>query len=147
MMKGYYNNPELTRTVIRNGWYYTGDIGFLDEQGYLHLVTRKKDMIISGGENVYPQEIAACIQGMGDEIADVAVIGTPDPYLGESAVAAVVLQEGGRITEKEIIDCCREKLGRYFKPRRVCFLPALPRGENGKIMREDLLPLLMEENS
>jgi acyl-CoA synthetase (AMP-forming)/AMP-acid ligase II len=147
MMKGYYNNPGLTQAVIRDGWYCTGDIGFLDEQGYLHLVSRKRDMIISGGENVYPQEVAACIQSMGNRIADVAVVGIPDPYLGESVVAAVVAKEGEEITSKEIIDYCCDKLGRYVKPRRICFLPALPRNESGKIVKDAVLSLFIEKSS
>ncbi|MDR0434061.1 MAG: AMP-binding protein [Gracilibacteraceae bacterium] len=145
MMKGYYNNPELTQAVVRDGWYYTGDIGFFDERGFLSLVSRKKDMIISGGENIYPQEVAHCIMSMGREIADVAVIGAPDSQLGESVIAAVVLRGERRITEKEIIDHCCRKLGQYVKPRRVFFFNKLPRNESGKIAKNDILSLINQK--
>jgi acyl-CoA synthetase (AMP-forming)/AMP-acid ligase II len=144
LMKGYYNNPELTNAVVREGWYHTGDIGYLDSRGFLYLVSRKQDMIISGGENIYPQEVAACIREMSDAIKDVAVVGIPDAHLGESVAAAVVLKGGATIAASDIADYCSRKLGRYFKPRHICFLPNLPRYENGKISREKVKALFAE---
>lgn len=138
MMKGYYNNPELTAAVIRDGWYHTGDIGYFDERGFLHLMGRKNDMIISGGENIYPKEVADCIRSMGKGIFDVGVIGVPDDAWGELVIAAVVKSPGAEVTAEDITNHCRENLASYKKPHYVCFLDKLPRNESGKIVKEEL---------
>lgn len=138
LFKGYCNNPAETCAKIRNGWYYTGDMGYLDDEGYLYVVDRKDDMIISGGENIYPKEIERCILEMGPEIAHVAVTGIADPEWGGLVAAFIVKAEGANITEKDIDAWCRQKLAHYKCPRRIFFLHELPLNASGKVQKAKL---------
>lgn len=136
-MKGYFNMPNETAEALRDGWYHTGDVAYVDEGGYFYLVDRKVDMIISGGENIYPREIENVLLGM-DGIADVAVIGVPDEKWGESVMALVVAKKGATVTESMVIDFCKERLASYKKPGTVDFMDILPRNPLGKIQKKEL---------
>ena len=137
VMKGYWNNPEATAETLRGGWLHTGDLGYQDPQGYLFITDRKKDMIISGGANIYPREVDEVI-AQHPSVAEVATIGAPDPLWGESVKALVVLREGARATEAEIIEFCRQGLASYKKPKSVEFLPSLPKNAYGKVLKREL---------
>lgn len=137
VMKGYWNRPEATEEAIRNGFFYTGDAGYFDEDGFLFIHDRVKDMIVSGGENVYPAEVENAIFGHPD-IADVAVIGIPDEKWGEAVKAIVVAKEGTNPTAASIIDWARERIAGYKCPKSVDYIEALPRNPSGKILRKDL---------
>ena len=131
-MTGYWNNSIATAAALRDGWYKTGDVGYVDEQGFLFLVDRKKDMIISGGENIYCREVEEAIASHED-VADVAVIGVPDTAWGESVRAIVVTREGGSLTAPQVVEHCRTMIASYKKPRSVIFVEALPRLTTGKV--------------
>jgi long-chain acyl-CoA synthetase len=130
VMKGYYNDPEATAAVLRDGWLLTGDMARTDEDGFIHLVDRKKDVIITGGENIYPVQVEDYLHRHPD-VKDVAVIGLPDERLGEIAAAIVQLKRGSRRTEAEIIEFCVD-LPRYKRPRTIVF-DQVPRNATGKI--------------
>ena len=134
---GYWQNPEETNKKIRDGWYYTGDLATVDEDGYIFLVERKNDMIISGGENIYPKEVENVLYSH-PSIFEAAVIGIPDDQWGESVKALVVLHEEESVSESEIIAFCKENLASYKKPRSVEFLDTLPRSPAGKVLKRDL---------
>jgi long-chain acyl-CoA synthetase len=134
MTTGYWNLPEETAKTIREGWLYTGDFGKFDEEKYVFIVDRKNDMIISGGKNIYPREIEEVIY-THDAVLEVAVVGVPDDYWGESVKALVVLKEGMHATENEIIDLCKEKLASYKKPKSVEFRLELPKSTTGKVLK------------
>jgi acyl-CoA synthetase (AMP-forming)/AMP-acid ligase II len=136
-MAGYWKNEQATADALAGGWLRTGDIGMLDEAGYLYLLDRSKDMIISGGNNIYPREVEEAILTM-PEVAATAVIGVPDPYWGESVHALVVIGDGTAVTEEEVIEHCRSRLSSYKKPRTVEFLEALPTNAYGKVLKRDL---------
>ena len=135
VMKCYYKNPEATAECIHGDWLFTGDMARVDEEGFYYLVDRKKDVIISGGENLYPVQIEDFLRRF-DKIKDVAVIGMPHPRLGEIAAAIIELKEGVECTEQEINDFCQE-LPRYKRPRKVIF-EAVPRNATGKIEKPAL---------
>lgn len=135
VMKCYYNNPEATKEVLKDGWLYTGDVAMMDEDGFIFLVDRKKDVIISGGENIYPVQVEDFLRAH-DAIKDVAVIGLPDDRLGEIAAAIIELKEGIICTEEEIFEYCTE-LPRYKRPRRIIF-DNVPRNPTGKIEKPKL---------
>jgi long-chain acyl-CoA synthetase len=137
IMKGYWNRPDETVQAIRNGWLYTGDIATMDEDGYFFIVDRKKDMIISGGYNVYPREIDEVLY-THPKILDACCIGVPHPTRGEQIKAFIVLKEGETATEKEIIDFCSKKLAKYKLPTMVEFRSELPKSNVGKILRKVL---------
>lgn len=137
-MKGYWNRAEATaETIDADGWLRTGDAGYLDEDGYLYIQDRLKDMIISGGENVYPAEVENAIYANA-KVADVAVIGIPDEKWGEAVKACVVVKDGEVLTEAELIADARERIAGYKCPKSVDFIEALPRNPSGKILRKDL---------
>lgn len=137
-MKGYWNRPEATaETIDADGWLRTGDAGYLDEDGYLYIQDRVKDMIISGGENVYPAEVENAIYAHS-KVADVAVIGVPDTKWGEAVKACVVVKDGEELSEAEVIAHAREHIAGYKCPKSVDFIDALPRNPSGKILRKDL---------
>ncbi len=135
VMKGYYNNPEASAAVLKNGWLFTGDMARMDKDGFIYLVDRKKDVVISGGENIYPVEIEEFLRSHGD-IKDAAVIGLPDRRLGEIAVAVIELKPGRESSEEAILQFC-EALPRYKRPRRVIF-DKVPRNPTGKIEKPKL---------
>lgn len=137
-MKGYWNRPDATaETIDADGWLRTGDAGYLDEEGYLYIHDRLKDMIITGGENVYPAEVENAIYA-NPKVADVAVIGVPDEKWGEAVKACVVVKKDQQLTEAEIIAAARNLIAGYKCPKSVDFIEALPRNPSGKILRKDL---------
>ena len=136
-MKGYWNNNAGTIETLRDGWMHTQDLGRLDEDGFLYVVDRKKDMIISGGENIYSWEVEEALRHH-PAVAEAAVIAVPDPEWGEAVKACIVLREGMRVAEHELIAHCRSRIASYKKPRSVEFVAALPRLFNGKIDKKAL---------
>jgi len=134
---GYWNRPEETAAVLRDGWFHTGDLGRRDEEGFLYIVGRKKDMIISSGENVYPAEVEHAIQGLAP-VQAAAVVGFPDPKRGEAVAAFVELREGRSLTEEELMKRLNGCLAPFKVPRKVVFVEALPRNPAGKILKEEL---------
>lgn len=144
VMKGYYRREDATAEVIQDGWFQTGDIGRLDEQHNLFIVDRVKDMIIRGGYNVYPREIEEVMM-CHSAIEMVAVVGEPDDRLGEEIHAHVTLQHGSDITEKQLVEWCREQLAEYKYPRRIFIRQALPMTATGKILKRELHPCEHEE--
>ena len=136
-MRGYYNNPEATREAIDNGWVKTGDLGRFDAEGYLYIVDRKKDMVLSGGYNIYSKEVEAAIMGVPG-VHDVAVVGVPDAVYGEAVAAFVETHPGQSVAAEHIIEHCRENIASYKKPRYVRFVNALPRNSTGKVLKYEL---------
>ncbi|CAI8695323.1 AMP-binding protein [Burkholderia pyrrocinia] len=137
VMKGYYNARDKTAETIVDGWLHTGDIGHLDTEGYLHITDRKKDMIISGGFNVYPSEVEQVIWAH-PAVQDCAVIGVPDDKWGEAVKAVVELNAGQHVSADELVALCKEKLGSVKAPKSVDFVVALPRSTAGKVLKKDL---------
>ena len=137
VMKGYWNQPDASAETLRNGWLHTGDVGHLDEDGYLFITDRKKDMIISGGANIYPREVEEVIC-THPAVHEVAVIGVPDEKWGESVKAVVVLRAGVRTTAAELVEHCQRNLASYKKPSSVDFLAELPKNAYGKILKREL---------
>ena len=137
-MVGYWNLPEATaKTLDREGWLRTGDAGYMDKDGYLYIHDRIKDMIISGGENIYPAEVESAICDHPD-VAEVAVVGVPDETWGEAVKAIVVMKPGKKLTATDIINFTRERVAGFKTPKTVDFIPALPRNASGKILRRHL---------
>jgi len=136
-MREYWNRPTETADAFRDGWYHTGDGGHVDEQGYVFLVDRVKDMIVTGGENVYPAEVENALM-KHPEVADVAVIGVPDERWGEAVKAIVVKKQGAELTPGELIGWARERIAGYKLPKSVDFVEALPRNPTGKILKREL---------
>jgi len=137
IMLGYWNLPEATSRSIRDGWFHTGDAGYLDQDGYVYIYDRVKDMIISGGENIYPAEVESALFGH-PALADVAVIGVPDEKWGEAVKAVVVTKPGAAVTPEELIGYARERIAGYKVPRSIDFVEALPRNPSGKILKREL---------
>ena len=136
-MKGYWRNEKATAEALKNGWVYTGDLGTLDEDGYLYLIDRKKDMIISGGYNIYAREVEDVLY-THPAVGEAAVIGVPDEEWGESVKAVVALKPGMSASEQDIIQFCKEKLASFKKPKSVDFVSELPKTSIGKISKKDL---------
>jgi len=137
VMKGYWNRPEETAQTLRDGWLYTGDIARMDEDGYFYIVDRKKDMILTGGFNVYPREVEEVLYAH-PAVLEAAVVGVPDPYRGEAVKAYVVLKPGAQASEEEILEHCRKNLAPYKVPRSVEFRDYLPKSMVGKVLRRML---------
>ena len=138
VMKGYWKMPDETeKTITPDGWLRTGDVGYLDGDGYLYIHDRVKDMIVSGGENVYPAEVENVLMSH-PEVADCALIGVPHETWGETGKAFVVRAAASDLTEQALIDYCRERLARYKCPTSVEWIDALPRNPSGKILKKDL---------
>ncbi len=137
VMKGYYKNPEATAEVSKFGWHHTGDIGRIDEDGYVYIVDRKKDMIITGGFNVYPSEIEQVLWAH-PAVRDCAVIGVPDEKWGEAVKAVVEVKEGESVVAEELIQLCKARLGSVWAPKTVDFIDALPRSPVGKVLKKTL---------
>ncbi len=137
VMKGYWRDPDASKHSLRGGWLHTGDVGCLDEDGYLFLMDRSHDMIISGGENIYPREIEEVLV-RHPAVREVAVIGIPDEEWGEAVKAVVSTVDGGEVTAEELIEFCRDHIASYKKPRSVDFVDELPRNNYGKIVKREL---------
>jgi long-chain acyl-CoA synthetase len=136
-MKGYWANEEATRAAIEDGWFKTGDAGYRDENGFLFLHDRVKDMVVSGGENIYPAEVENVLAKHPD-LADVAVIGVPHDKWGEAVKAVVVVREGADVSEQELITFAREYLAGYKLPKSVDFTDVLPRNPSGKLLKREI---------
>ena len=136
-MMGYYKKPEETAQALRDGWVYTGDIGFFDQDGYLSVVDRKKDLVIAGGYNIYPVEIDNVLFDH-PKILEACVVGVPDPYRGETIKAFIVVREGESLSEEEVIAYCKENLAPYKVPTAMEFVDELPKSVVGKILRREL---------
>ncbi|MFH1242678.1 MAG: long-chain fatty acid--CoA ligase [Pseudomonadota bacterium] len=143
LTEGYYKKPDETVSAIRDGWFYTGDIGYMDDEGYLFIVDRKKDMIIAGGYNIYPRDIDEVLYEH-PKIQEACAVGLPDPYRGETVKAFIVTKPGETLTEEEVISFCREKLAAYKVPKLVEFMEELPKSTVGKVMRKKLREMGME---
>lgn len=137
VMKGYWNNPKVTLETIRDGWLYTGDIGKLDEDGYLYLLDRKKDVIISGGYNIYPVEVENVLY-QHPAVLEAAVIRKPDERLGEIPAAYVVVKQGQSVSDDELKEHCRRMLAIYKCPREITFIDEIPKGPTGKLLKRKL---------
>jgi long-chain acyl-CoA synthetase len=134
---GYWKNPQVNQDVYRNGWFHSGDLGYLDHNGYLYVVGRSQDLIITGGQNIYPAEIEEVLHSH-PKVSMAVVVGVPDPIKGELAKAYIVLTKGESATEREIIDYVRNSMAKYKAPRMVEFVNSLPVGPTGKILRRKL---------
>jgi long-chain acyl-CoA synthetase len=137
---GYYKLPDITAETFKDGWLYTGDMARMDEDGYIYLVARKKNLIIRGGFNIFPRDVDEVLLNH-PAIIEAAVIGVPDPILGEEIKAFVVVKEGEKLTEEEIIAHCRKYLATYETPRYIEFTKELPRSPIGKLMQKELREL------
>ena len=144
VMKGYWNMPSETAHALRDGWLYTGDVARIDDEGYFYIIDRKKDMIISEGFNVYPNEIDELILHH-PKVAEAAAVGVPDRLRGERVVLYVVPEEGQTVHQDEIIAYCRERLAKYKVPRKVEFIKELPNTPVGKVLRRVLREEAMKE--
>jgi long-chain acyl-CoA synthetase len=143
ILKGYYKNPEATATAFRNGWFHTGDIGYRDVDGFYYIVDRKSDMIIRGGENIYPREIDEVLY-QHPSVAAAAAVGVPDDLYGEEVAAVIVLKDGTNSSEQEVIDFCKARLADYKCPKTVHFVHDIPKGPTGKLLKRELVKMLKE---
>jgi long-chain acyl-CoA synthetase len=139
VMTGYHNNPEATAEAFAGGWFHTGDLGYFDDDGFLFIVDRIKDLIIRGGYNVYPREVEEAIY-THPAVAEAAVIGVPDTTMGEEVHAIVAIRDGQSVTEGELIDFVKQRIAAYKYPRTVEFRDSLPKGATGKILKKELRP-------
>jgi long-chain acyl-CoA synthetase len=137
VMKGYFNRPEETAAALRNGWLHSGDVGVFDEEGYLYIVDRLKDVIITGGENVFPKEVEDVLY-MHEGVSECAVVGLPHPEYGEAVTAFVILKEGKTTDEAALVSFCKSHLARYKVPKTIRFVAELPKTPQGKILRREL---------
>ncbi|MBU4275635.1 MAG: long-chain fatty acid--CoA ligase [Proteobacteria bacterium] len=137
VMPRYHDDPPATAKALRNGWLHTGDLAYMDEDGFFFFVDRKKDMIVSGGENIYPREVEEVLATHPD-ILEAAMVAMPDPTWGESARVFVVTQPGKKLSSQEVIEFCKQNLASYKKPKRVDFVEELPRNASGKVLKRQL---------
>jgi len=137
LMTGYWRRPDDTAAVVREGWFHTGDAGSVDDGGFIYIRDRIKDMIVSGGENIYPAELESVLAGHPD-VADVAVIGVPDERWGETVKAIVVSRPDSGLSEEALIEWSRSRLAGFKRPRSVDFVQALPRNPSGKVLKREL---------
>jgi len=144
IMMGYYKKPEETAEVLKDGWFFTGDIGQFDDDGYLTIVDRKKDMIIAGGYNIYPVELDGVLMGH-PKILEACTIGLPHDYRGETVKAFIVIKEGQELTEDDVVKYCKENLAAYKVPKLIEFIDELPKSAVGKILRRKLKDMEMEK--
>ncbi len=135
VLSGYWRNPEATQSSFVDGWFKSGDVGVWDEDGYLYIVDRKKDMILTGGENVYPREVEEILYEH-PAVVEAAVLGAPDPKWGEKVVAVIAARD--RVSGAELVAFCRERIASYKKPRHVVFVETLPRNASGKVLKREL---------
>jgi long-chain acyl-CoA synthetase len=146
VMLGYLNNPAATASTIVAGWLHTGDLGRLDAQGYLTLVDRSKDLIISGGSNIYPREVEEALL-LHPAVKEVAVLGEPDRDWGENVVAVVVLQAGAPRDAAALDAFCLQQIARFKRPKRYVFVDALPKNATGKVLKRELREALARRGS
>jgi fatty-acyl-CoA synthase len=137
VMQGYWNRPEDTRNTLRNGWLHTGDLGKLDDEGFLYIIDRKKDMLVSGGENIYPAEVERVVKELPG-VEDVSVVGVPDEKWGEVPKAFIEKRPGYDLSAAEVIDHCRSELAGYKVPKQIEFIDQLPRTPSGKVLKRKL---------
>jgi fatty-acyl-CoA synthase len=134
VLKEYYKSPEATAEAFKNGWYHSGDLAWMDEDGYFYFAGRKKDMIISGGENIYPAEVEEVLY-KHPKILEATIIGIPDPDWGERVMAIIVMKPGEKMTQEEVIEFCRQNMASYKKPRQVEFVNELPKSSTNKVLK------------
>ena len=144
IMQGYYKKPEATESTLKDGWYYSGDIGCFDEDGYLSIVDRKKDMVIAGGYNIYPVELDNILFDH-PKILEACTVGIPDEYRGETIKAFIVVKEGETLTEEDVIRYCKENMAAYKVPKIIEFADELPKTAVGKILRRKLRDMEIEK--
>jgi long-chain acyl-CoA synthetase len=137
VMRCYFNRAQANAEAFRDGWFCTGDLARVDADGYLYILDRKKDMVLTGGYNVYCKEVEQVL-AQHPEVADAAVVGVPDPVYGEAVAAFIELRPGARASVEAIVEHCRERLAGYKKPRQVEFVRALPRNSLGKVLKDEL---------
>ncbi|MEZ4552091.1 MAG: AMP-binding protein, partial [Desulfobacterales bacterium] len=137
LMKGYWKRPDATAAALKDGWLYSGDMAKMDADGFLYILDRKKDMIISGGENIYPAEIEDLLLGH-PKIADAGVIGCPDDKWGEAVKAVIVLKDGEELTPEQLVEWCQGKIARFKIPKKVEITSEIPRTPTGKILKRVL---------
>ena len=137
VMLGYWKNPEATEEALRGGWLHTGDMGCFDEAGFLTLKDRSKDMIISGGTNIYPREIEEALL-THPEVDEISIIGRPHADWGEEVVAFVVVRKGGAVTPEELDRHCIEQIARFKRPKEYFFVEELPKNNYGKVLKTEL---------
>jgi long-chain acyl-CoA synthetase len=140
ILKGYFKNPEATANAFRNGWFHTNDIGYRDQDGFFYIVDRKSDMIIRGGENIYPREIDEVLY-QHPAVASAATIGVPDSLYGEEVAAFIVLKEGLDVSEDELIAYCKSELADYKCPKSIQIVKDIPKGPTGKLLKRELARL------
>ena len=141
ILKGYYKNPDATAVAFRNGWFHTGDIGYRDRDGFYFIVDRKSDMIIRGGENIYPREIDEVLY-QHPAISTAAVVGVPDDLYGEEVAGFVVLKEGSEASEQDVIEFCKARLADYKCPKTIRFVKDIPKGPTGKLLKRELAKMI-----
>jgi long-chain acyl-CoA synthetase len=146
ILKGYYKNDAANSTAFRNGWFHTGDIGYRDADGFFYIVDRKSDMIIRGGENIYPREIDEVLY-QHPRIAAAAAVGVPDNLYGEDVAAVVVLKPGAKVSEQDVIEFCKARLADYKCPKTVRFVDDIPKGPTGKLLKRELARMISAENA
>jgi fatty-acyl-CoA synthase len=144
VMLGYWDDPELTEKAIQDGWMHTGDLAVIDEDGYGRIVGRLKDMIIRGGENIYPRELEEFLYGFA-KVQDVQVVGIPDAKYGEEVCACIILRDGAQATEQEVLDFCRGKIAHYKLPRYIRFVKQFPMTVTGKVQKHLLREQMTKE--
>jgi len=143
VMQGYWKRPEATSATLREGWLHTGDIGSFDADGFLTLNDRVKDVIISGGSNIYPREVEEALL-RHSAVVEVSVVGEPDPDWGEMVVACVVMNRDATVAEEELDQLCLDSIARFKRPKRYLFLESLPKNNYGKVLKTRLREMLRE---
>jgi long-chain acyl-CoA synthetase len=141
IFKGYFKNDDATARAFRGGWFHTGDVGYRDSEGFFYIVDRKSDMIIRGGENIYPREIDELLY-QHPSVSIAATVGVPDELYGEEVAAFVVLKDGASATEQELIEHCRAHLADFKCPKMIKFVADVPKGPTGKVLKRELARLI-----
>ena len=145
-MRGYYNRAEETAATVVDGWVRTGDMARIDAEGYLTIVDRKKDMVLSGGYNIYTKEVEQVLL-QHPAVAEAAVVGVPDAVFGEAVAAFIELNPGQELTAEEVVAYAKARIASYKKPKYVYFVDALPRNSLGKVLKPELRKLAASENN